>query len=541
MRCVVPALFCLLTLVAPLVAAPDKAKKKIVLIAGKKSHGPIGNGIHDYGWSVQLLRVMLEQSNIRDRVTVEHHLDGWPSDSSTLEDADTIMIVSDGRDGHLFEEAPHLASPERVRLLDRLMKRGCGFVTFHFSTFAPNRYAAEMLRWCGGFFQWETEGKRQWYSAITTKEAEIQLGASDHPVSRGLTPFRMREEFYFNLRFPEADRRLKPIWIVPALNGRKPDGNVVAWAREREDGGRGFGTTCGHFYDNWKQPQFRKLILNALAWTARVEVPVGGVEARYFSHDEIRDALGNSSGIRLLLVAGNDAHKWHNWEKTTPRIKASLERDERIRVDVVTDFEELGKRDLSVYHGIVLNWCNWQDPKGASEKSRLAFARHIREGAGLIIIHFANGAFHPSLPMASASDWPEYRKMVRRVWNHQPRGKTPRSGHDAFGRFTVRITKSVSPLTEGLKPFEIEDELYFHQDGSEPIEPLLAAESRVTRKIEPLAWTYEYGKGRVFQTLLGHSEKTYDPFEVRELLRRASAWTTRRPIRSLDPGRDPGK
>jgi len=36
------------------------APKKIVLIAGKKSHGPEGNGIHDYPWSVKLLKVMLD-------------------------------------------------------------------------------------------------------------------------------------------------------------------------------------------------------------------------------------------------------------------------------------------------------------------------------------------------------------------------------------------------------------------------------------------------------------------------------------------------
>lgn len=513
-------------------AAPPLMRKKIVLIAGKKSHGPVGNGIHDYGWSVKLLKVMLEDSNIKDRVRVEIHLDGWPRDSRTLEDADTIMIISDGRDGHLFEEAPHLASPERVRYVDGLMKRGCGFLTFHFSTFAPNQYAREILEWSGGYFQWETAGKRQWYSAITTKEAEVQLGTPEHPVSRGLKRFKMREEFYYNLRFAKEDKALKPIWIVPELSGRNREGNVVAWVRQREDGGRGFGTTCGHFYDNWKHADFRKLILNALAWTARIEVPPGGVEARFYTHAQITEAL-DSDTIRLLLVAGNEAHKWHNWEKTTPRIKAALEADSRIQVDVVTDFEELGKRDLSRYHVVLLNWCNWHDPKGPSEKSKQAFARFVRAGGGLILIHFANGAFHYSLPKAETSDWPEYRKMVRRVWNHHKQGDRPVSGHDAFGRFTVLINKTDHPLTEQLTRFEIEDELYFHQDGSEPIEPLLVAESRVTRKLEPLAWTYQYGKGRVFQTLLGHSEKTYDPAPMRELLRRAAAWVAQRPVRPL--------
>src|SRR5262245_12540283 len=154
---------CLVGMLAPQTAAAP-AKKKIVLIAGKKSHGPEGNGIHDYGWSVRLLKVMLEHSNVKDQVNVEYHLNGWPRNPATLDDADTIMIISDGRDGDRYEEAPHLASPERVRFFDRQMKRGCGFVTFHFSTFAPQRHAADVLRWNGGYFQWETDGKRQWYS-----------------------------------------------------------------------------------------------------------------------------------------------------------------------------------------------------------------------------------------------------------------------------------------------------------------------------------------------------------------------------------------
>lgn len=500
------------------------AKKKVVLIAGKKSHGPVGNGIHDYGWSVQLLKVMLDRSNVAEQLQVEYHLDGWPKDPKTLDDADALMIVSDGRDGDKFEDAPHLASPERIRYLDSLMKKGCGFLTFHFSTFAAEKERDHVLDWSGGYFQWETAGKRQWYSAITTREADVKLGAADHPVSRGLKPFRMREEFYYNLRFKAKDDSLRPLWVVPELKSREPDGNIVAWARERPGGGRGFGTTCGHFYDNWKHEQFRKLILNAIVWAAKGEVPKDGVESKFLTHDEIRAA----QAIRVLMFAGNEAHQWHNWKKTTPVIKAALERDPRIRVEVSNDIEDLGRKKLSDYGVIVQNYCNWQDPTQLSDKAKTAFTTFLKDGGGLIVVHFANGAFHFSLPKAEKSDWPEYRQIVRRVWNHKAK-----SGHDAFGKFTVRLGDRKHPLTEGLKPFEIVDELYFQQDGEAKIEPLLVAESKVTKKLEPLAWTSEYGKGRVFQTLLGHSEKTYEAFETRELLRRAAAWAAGMPVRPL--------
>lgn len=235
----------LASLLAGLVAAPIAAgvfrPKKIVLIAGKKSHGPEGNRIHDYAWSVRLLKVMLGNSNVKNRVKAEFHVDGWPKDQSTLEDADTIMVISDGRDGDQYSEAPFLENEERLAFVARQIKRGCGLMTFHFSTFASDKYADEVLSWTGGYFKWETDGKRHWYSAITTMDAKVRLGSPDHPVPRGIQPFKISEEFYYNIRFNLEDKALKPILIVPDLPGREPDGRVVAWARQREDG-RGAST-----------------------------------------------------------------------------------------------------------------------------------------------------------------------------------------------------------------------------------------------------------------------------------------------------------
>jgi type 1 glutamine amidotransferase len=272
-------------------AAEASSGNKIVLIAGKKSHGPEGNRIHDYGWTVRLLQVLLERSNIREQLRVETHFDGWPRDERTLEDADTIMIVSDGRDGDKFAEAPHFSSVDRMAIIERQMKRGCGFITFHFSTFASEAYRQQILEWSGGYFQWETAGIRKWYSAIKVLDAELALPTPDHAIVRGVAPFRLKEEYYYNLRFDPTDKALVPLLSVPALPGREPDGCWVAWARERADGGRGFGTSCGHFYDNWKNPGFRKLMLNAIAWSAHVEVPEWGVEAAYVEREEIHAVL----------------------------------------------------------------------------------------------------------------------------------------------------------------------------------------------------------------------------------------------------------
>jgi type 1 glutamine amidotransferase len=280
----------------PAEANTSDVPRKIVLIAGKKSHGPEGNRIHDYPWSVKLLKVLFDQSNVRQKVRVETHFDGWPKHERTLDDADTVVVISDGRDGDKFEEAPHFSSDARTAAIERQIRRGCGFVTFHFSTFASEANRSQILNWNGGYFQWETDGQRRWYSAIKVLDAELALPSPGHPIARGVSPFRLREEFYYNLRFDPSDSTLVPLLTVPALPGRDPDGRWVAWALERADGGRGFGTSCGHFYDNWKNDAFRKLMLNAIAWSARVEVPASGIESAYIEHDAITTALATDTG-----------------------------------------------------------------------------------------------------------------------------------------------------------------------------------------------------------------------------------------------------
>ena len=62
------------------------------------------------------------------------------------------------------------------------------------------------------------------------------------------------------------------------------------WATERADGGRGFGFTGGHFHRNWGDENFRKIVLNAILWTAKVDVPENGVQCS-ISPEELKQGL----------------------------------------------------------------------------------------------------------------------------------------------------------------------------------------------------------------------------------------------------------
>ena len=51
--------------------------------------------------------------------------------------------------------------------------------------------------------------------------------------------------------------------------------------------------------------------------------------------------------------------------------------------------------------------------------------------------------------------------------------------------------------------------------------------SWVTGTVMPVAWTRQWGKGRVFYSSLGHAPEELAVPEARELLRRGMAWAAR--------------
>ena len=492
-------------------------KKKIVLIAGKKSHGPKQ---HEYIKTIRLIKGMLQKASNVSGISCELVYNGWPEDPSILDDADLILMISDGQDGDLFSPVPFMY-PDRMAIMEKQMKRGCGFSVIHFSTFAPNEWGEEILEWGGGYFDWQDdEGERNWYSQIKILDTTVQLASPDHPISNGVRPeFSLKDEFYYNIRFRENDPRLVPVLSVPALEGDQSLGGVVAWAVEREDGGRGFSTTTNHFFATWWHPEYRKMMLNGIVWAAGGEVPPEGVEAPFLPSRTLTLELYGAERKGLLLTG--DDHPAHNWQETTPLIKEALEKTGTIYMDVSTDIEDLQYYDLEDYDFLVLNYCNWKDSTGLSDISKDRLMRFVSYGRGLIVLHFANGAFHYSLPHGEGSDWPGYRDLVNSVWDHDNG-----SAHDKFGKFLVKPTTFVHPITLGMNSFEIEDELYYNQKSKIKRLPLLVAFSKDTKQDEPLAWAYEYGRGGVFQMLLGHSEKTYQHPEIQQMLLRAAEWVS---------------
>jgi len=262
-----------------LLSLPASAAK-IVFLAGAPSHGP---GEHEHRAGCLLLASCLEKL---PGITVSVYSNGWPAAvaEETFAGASTIVVYSDGEGHHPFFTDAHL---ETIR---PMMDKGVGLVCIHYATEPPKGEGKDLLEWMGGYFEVNWSVNPTW-----TPDFKVSL---HHPITRGVGTFSVQDEWYFHIRFHDKMKGAIPVLqAVPpqstmgrgdgphegnpavreAVKRREPQ--VVAWACERPNGGRGFGFTGAHYHRNWGNPDFRKLVLNAILWTAKVEVPRNGVES----------------------------------------------------------------------------------------------------------------------------------------------------------------------------------------------------------------------------------------------------------------------
>jgi type 1 glutamine amidotransferase len=268
----------LVSLFACLVSS-HAADKKIVFVAGPPSHGP---GQHEHRAGCLLLKSCLDKIQ---GVTSVVYSNGWPSDPNAFDGADSIVIYADGGPGH-----PALLD-DHLKQLDALMKKGVGLACIHYATEPTiEKGEKEFINWIGGCFEINRSVNPHW-------DADFK-SLPKHPITNGVKPFSILDEWYFYMRFRDGMKGVTPILsaIPPESTMSRPNGTHegnpdvreavkrgelqhVAWACERPGGGRGFGFTGGHFHKNWGDDNFRKIVLNAILWTAKVKVPADGVQS----------------------------------------------------------------------------------------------------------------------------------------------------------------------------------------------------------------------------------------------------------------------
>lgn len=253
------------------------AKKKIVFVSGKPSHK---YGAHEHYAGCLLLAKSLQAALPEYETVVHRH--GWPEAEQAFEGADAIVMYCDGGEKHFVND--------RLAAVDQLADSGVGIVCLHYAVEVPKGESGDrFLDWIGGYFEIDWSVNPHWTAKFNR--------FPDHPITRGVEPFEINDEWYYHMRFRAGMEGVTPILtdLPPDSSLSRPDGphsgnpdvraaiaggepQHVAWASERAGGGRGFGFTGGHNHWNWGDPNFRKVVLNAIVWAAHGEVPAEGVQ-----------------------------------------------------------------------------------------------------------------------------------------------------------------------------------------------------------------------------------------------------------------------
>ena len=253
-----PAIYTLLSDVwAP---GEDKPKTKVLFI-GKDPDHPYGS--HMYLHTCGMLAKCVELTPGVEVVVSN----GWPKDAKKLEGVKTIVVYT-SPGAELLLEGPHRAQ------VDDLMKKGVGLVTIHWASSVLkadyDRLGPTWLGYLGG----------TWVSnvGLSGGKSPLKQLLPEHAVCRGWKEFEIDDEFYLDPVIKQA----KPLLQV---RDRKDKEVIVGWVFDRPDGGRSFATTLGHPYKNFQTDAFRRLLVNAILWSAHVEVPKDGAPVAISAKD----------------------------------------------------------------------------------------------------------------------------------------------------------------------------------------------------------------------------------------------------------------
>src|SRR5277367_6643503 len=294
-------------------AAP--AGPTIVLIGGDKQGYPRTE--HDYPDGILAIERLIKGSPQLKALNpvVKSFPTGFPSDLSQIADADVVLLyfgMDYGKMSHVLDNEPRRAA------MQQLMAKGAGLIALHQASTVPTRTSAvPMADWLGGV--------RFGMADRTTEIAQMQIsGAGKNPIANGLKPFELLDELYPTLTFSKTDkvtpilsakvhiqtRDNKPVFEEPSAD------HVIAWAAERPNGGRSFAFTSGHYLLTFDQPQVRDMLLNAILWTAKRDVPPEGAttNAPTMPHGGSRGASA-AAPERLLLPRADALVEQQPWGK----------------------------------------------------------------------------------------------------------------------------------------------------------------------------------------------------------------------------------
>ncbi|HSQ56382.1 MAG TPA: ThuA domain-containing protein [Gemmata sp.] len=271
---------------------PGFKGKRILIVAGRQSHGA---GEHEFFAGSAILMNLLKQT---EGVFPIMARDGWPKNEKLLDTADCIVMYMDGGGGH-----PAIR-PDRMKMIQKQLDHGAGWVNLHYAVEYPVKQgdrdiAGPVKGWLGGYYETGYSINPHWDAVIRS--------LPKHPITRGVKPFTLLDEWYYGLRWIDDMKGITPILqAVPPDNTRRTEhtklhaGRIetMAWAFERPDAAKGqsFGFTGAHFHRNWADENFRRVVINAILWCAKIEVPENGAKVDFDPADLNRNLDRKAKG-----------------------------------------------------------------------------------------------------------------------------------------------------------------------------------------------------------------------------------------------------
>jgi len=228
----------------------------------------------------------MEQATNLHGVTTQLIVGALPRDLAPVRDAAAIVIdsSSDRAENELHPLFPPNPTtngrgydPETtayLKSLDELIReKKIGVVILHYASWAENWRAREYyLNWTGGLWV-------QIASKNPTDDWSMTLENRRHPILSGVKPWQYRDEIFCRYFLPDDKRRTNLLLASPREDKAGIGPQIAAWAWQRDDGGRGFVFGGLDFRDNLARDNYRRFLLNGIAWAARLEIPRGGISS----------------------------------------------------------------------------------------------------------------------------------------------------------------------------------------------------------------------------------------------------------------------
>jgi type 1 glutamine amidotransferase len=240
-------------------AADAGAPKKRVLLLWQ---GPDGHPAqtHEYQLGQKILKRELDKFTSLD-VTLVNADEPWKDGPDLLAKADGVVLF-------ISEGAKWLsADAKRLAAFQACAKRGAGLSVLHWgmgTRDSKNIVAfVDLFGGCHG-------GPDRRYKILQT---DVKIAGKTHPIVWGLADFKARDEFYYQLK---PAKNWTPL-VTATIDG---EAYPVAWALEREGGGRSFGFSGLHFHENWQLPEYRRLVAQGVLWTLDVPIPKDGIAVK---------------------------------------------------------------------------------------------------------------------------------------------------------------------------------------------------------------------------------------------------------------------